>query len=191
MTSGQELPLSSRSNQEFETLSLASTVGAALDWATSAKLVLTDHDGRPAGVLDTATLSQLDPATPLTKLVDTLPTTIVVDASASQRQALSSWAFSQADHDSSVVFTDGGVVVGVWSGPALVAVLARIRWRVNQDMQLPGDPGIAAIARGCRFTHEGGRCATVVLFTEYPEHSRPCPNTSELPAHDFEWQDRS
>jgi hypothetical protein len=191
MTSAHELPLSSRSNQKFETLSLASTAGAALSRATAAKLVLTDHDGRPAGVLDTATLSQLDPATPLTKLVDTLPTTIVVDASAPQRQALSSWAFSQADHDSSVVFTDSGVVVGVWSGPALVAVLARIRWRVNQDMQLPGDPSIAAITRGCRFTHEGARCATVVLFTEYPEHSRSCPNTSELPAHDFKWQDQS
>jgi hypothetical protein len=184
MTSAEKLPLSNKANQSFEVLPLAATAGDAVD--KTVHHVLVDANDRPAAVLDPETLTRLDPATPLSDIVHTLPTTIVVDA-AERSPAVLSWAFSEADRDSSVVFTNRGAVVGVWSGPTLVSVLARTRWRVNQDVQLPGTPGIAAVARTCRFSHADKHCAEVVHFAEYPESSSPCPNGAGLPAHDFEW----
>jgi hypothetical protein len=191
MTSSGETPLFARSNREFCVLATTATVEQARAEAAGRLVVLIGSDAAPIGVAHPDLLAGADPQLRLADFIHTLPATVIVDAGIGQADALGSWAFSQVDRHSSVVFTQAGEVVGVWSGPELAVVIARARWRVNQDMHLPGESSIPLLASACQFRHEGVPCSTVLTFEEFPEQPFRCPNLANLPIHDFEWKSRS
>lgn len=158
---------------EFETA--AGDVHVA---ARDRPLVLVDHRGNPVSVL--ARGAVLDSSAPR-------PPIIVAHADLDLNKALASAAFAQADDIDAVVAVDERGIVGVWSGPSLMAALARGPSVTRGGTVLPGPPQIPLIVRSCSYLELGTLCATVSSFVRKPFPMPSCGNNQHLSAHQFGW----
>ena len=118
----------------------------------------------------------------------TLPPIIVAPDDMDVDAALASDALTEATDVTAVVLVGRQGVTGVWGGPSLdMALLLGPSRGFFGSSVLPGPPQIPLIVRSCAFRDRGTLCGTVSSFASKPFPMLPCPNRSQLAAHDFGW----